>query len=225
MSQVPSPSNTLSPIPHAHSPTMFSPGGGGGNGDNSCKAVTTHTNTASTKYSPYETNAASRTAGGRRLSSAASTASTSSAPPPVMPPQPTQQFSLLESLAEFNALQNRIKVEREAAAPPPPPSYAESTKAAVKAEPGPSTSSMPPPPYNYYGGCVIKAEAASVSDDAEMESEGETAATPGGNFGGVGVGRMDPVLSLVMEQARKDIDFTCSALGISNGERQTERVR
>ena len=122
MYQVPSPSNTLSPIPHAHSPTMFSPGGGigGGNGDNSCKAVTTPTNTASTKYSPYE--AASRTTGGRRLSSAASTASTSSVPPPV--PQPTQQFSLLESLAEFNALQNRIKVERETAQPPPPPSYA-----------------------------------------------------------------------------------------------------
>ena len=122
---MPSPSNTLSPIPHAHSPTMFSPGGGGGGtGDNSCKAVTTATNTASTKYSPYETAAAaaSRTAGGRRLSSAASTASTSSVPPPV--PQPTQQFSLLESLAEFNALQNRIKVERETAQPPPPPSYA-----------------------------------------------------------------------------------------------------
>ena len=118
---MPSPSNTLSPIPHAHSPTMFSPGGG--NGDNSCKAVTTPTNTASTKYSPYETAAAaaSRTAGGRRLSSAASTASTSSVPPV---PQPTQQFSLLESLAEFNALQNRIKVERETAQPPPPPSYA-----------------------------------------------------------------------------------------------------
>ena len=93
---------------------------------------------------------------------------------------------------------------------------AESTKA-VKAEPGPSTSSMPPPPYNYYGGCVIKSEAASVSD-AEMESEGETA-TPGGVGANFGVGRMDPVLSLVMEQARKDIDFTCSALGISNGER------
>ena len=30
--------------------------------------------------------------------------------------------------------------------------------------------------------------------------------------------KMDPVLSLVMEQARKDIDFTCSALSISNGE-------
>ena len=87
----------------------------------------------------------------------------------------------------------------------------------MKAEPGPSTSSMPPPPYNYYGGCVIKSEAASVSD-AEMESEGETA-TSGGNFG---VGRMDPVLSLVMEQARKDIDFTCSALSISHGERQSE---
>ena len=97
---------------------------------------------------------------------------------------------------------------------------AESTKA-VKAEPGPSTSSMPPPPYNYYGGCVIKSEAAaSVSDDAEMEAEGETAAAPGG--GNFGVGRMDPVLSLVMEQARKDIDFTCSALSISNGERQSE---
>ena len=63
---------------------------------------------------------------------------------------------------------------------------------------------MPPPPYNYYGGCVIKSETAS--SDAEME-EGEQS-----------FNRMDPVLSLVMEQARKDIDFTCSALSISNGE-------
>ena len=235
--QVPSPSNTLSPIPHAHSPTMFSPGGGGGGGDSSssCKAATAPTNT-STKYSPYAaaaSEAASRTAGGRRLSSADSvrtTASSSSVgPPPV--PQQAPQFSLLESLAEFNALQNRIKVERESAGansppPPPPPSYAESTSgkaATVKAEPGhpttamatagPSSSSstmpMPPPPYSYYGGCVIKSEAASVSD-TEM-GEGESAAA-------ASFGRMDPVLSLVMEQARKDIDFTCSALSISNGE-------
>jgi len=212
--QVPSPSNTLSPISHAHSPTMFSPGGGGGGGgmDNnssSCKAATAAQTNTVTKYSPYAEAAvaSSRTAGGRRLSSAASTASNSSsmAPPP--------QFSLLESLAEFNALQNRIKVERESV--PSPPSYAESTSAGsaktiVKAEPataaaGPSTSSaMPPPPYNYYGGCVIKSETAQESD-AEMEDSDNAP-----------FHKMDPVLSLVMEQARKDIDFTCSALSISN---------
>ena len=134
--QVPSPSNTLSPIPHAHSPTMFSPGGGGGgggNGDN-CKAntATTTSSAGAAKYSPYA-EAASRTAGGRRLSSAASTASTSSSVVTAHA-QPPPQLSLLESLAEFNALQNRIKVERESVAPPPPPSYAESTK--VKAESG-----------------------------------------------------------------------------------------
>ena len=217
--QVPSPSNTLSPISHAHSPTMFSPGGGGAGGgmeNNSCKAATAPTTTVS-KYSPYAAApspaasvASSRTAGGRRLSSSASTASSSSSS--VQP-----QFSLLESLAEFNALQNRIKVERESVAgagahsPPPPPSYAESTsaaKATVKMEaagPSSSSSSMPPPPYSHYGGgFVIKSEMAS--SDAEME-EGEQS-----------FNRMDPVLSLVMEQARKDIDFTCAALSISNGE-------
>jgi hypothetical protein len=179
--QVPSPSNTLSPIEsHAHSPTMFSPSSGA------------DSNSKGSPYSPAPDSSS------RRLST-----STDSS---LAIPTSSSGFSLLESLAEFSELQNRIKQEKDSmmasmtasSSPPPYP--------AVKIEPGMHQFPLhAPPPYSYSGGCVIKTEAEDVEDAAAATKEAALRV------------KMETVRSLAMQQVRGDIASTCEALDISSG--------
>ena len=195
------------------SPPSLERGGSGGNNGNG-KSSGNGNNSGggsgnSNKYSPYTPPAAAAAAAvSRRLSSTDSVRTGASTP------LAASSFSLLESLAEFNELQSRIRQEQEGGAssasalgsPPPYP---------VKTEPEQQQQAFgqqlpPPPPYTYSGGCVIKTEAAE-------EPEVPAPSTCSAAASAVMRVKMEPVLSLVMEQARKDIDSTCRALNISNG--------
>ena len=190
---VPSPTNTLSPLEaSAHSPTMFSPGGGGSGGDGSGGNNRGRKSAGGNRYyapisSPVSLPPNSPSITSRRLSSTDSVKTSSSG---ASSSTATSSSLLQDSLAEFAELQHKVKLEHQ-----------HQEEVQVKTEPmdqypgtsNPGTSATsraPPPPY-------------PVSGDEDVSV------------------KMEPVLSLAVEQVRREIEAACRTLKISNGKSQT----
>lgn len=229
--QVPSPTSVLHDI-HASPPTMFSPMSDQQQKKhsyapglvNSPAAASSTSSAAGCPPSPYSPVCRAQT-GGQRLSSTDSYASGGG------------NFSLQESLAEFNELQNKIKLENDLGSPPPPPPYnmaaTSATSAAgpcspvenmeatvqIKIEPVDANSALPE--LRRYGafdlnvstGCFNKpdnpppAYPSTSSSTSAAAIKTEDATEDEGD-----------VLSLAMEQVRSDIKAACQTLNISHSE-------
>ncbi len=244
--QVPSPAATLSPL-DVHSPTMFSPAAAATTDQKKATSTSSSTHqhgSLRSVISPYSPPEATALATSRRLPSKDSARTTSSAAP--------STFSLQEALAEFQNVKNKVKLEQESLSSPPPPYSSAAAAAAaslaaeatvqIKIEPvespassqspsevasvsypesGPTNFSLdvlkPPPAYAAAAAAAATMQSKPPQPPAQDELSEEQAEA-------VTV-KMEPVISLVMEQAKRDISSACSTLNISSSKCTIEVLR